>query len=207
MLVFTIGDIGGILFTIWQDIRVPSWVWIIVFFLGFIIANFLSFHQTRIQRDEAREIMKESDRRGHLETYVEGKRSEWQHLRAERDTLAKPDVESIIQEARYRYVESNDIDYIRRVWVDRLELAGAEKEIRRFFGDIQKSIVSFRKNDTDTITLLNRYFGEDILYYYEKIGFFEAAEVEIWQQKGRHVEPLFQVLYEAIRRQVNQKGT
>jgi hypothetical protein len=52
MLVFLIGDVAGILTTIWQNIHVPFWIWILIFLLGLHIAQFLAFHKVRLERDE-----------------------------------------------------------------------------------------------------------------------------------------------------------
>ncbi len=52
MLVCVIGDILGIGMTIWQDIHVPLWVWILIIVAGLFVAQFLAFHKVRLERDE-----------------------------------------------------------------------------------------------------------------------------------------------------------
>lgn len=62
MLVFLIGDVAGIITTIWPNPHVPSWVWIMVGVIALVIAQFLAFHRMRLDRDELDKQLLEAKR-------------------------------------------------------------------------------------------------------------------------------------------------
>ncbi len=52
MLVFIIGDIAGVILTIWNRLSVPVWVWVVVLLIGFCVAQFMVFHNLRQKKNE-----------------------------------------------------------------------------------------------------------------------------------------------------------
>jgi hypothetical protein len=52
ILVFVIGDVGGIVLTVQQNWTVPLWVWAAIGIAGLFTAQFLAFHHIKIERDE-----------------------------------------------------------------------------------------------------------------------------------------------------------
>jgi hypothetical protein len=46
-LVISLAGIIGIIINIWQELVVPSWVWVIIIIVGLFIAQFLAFHEIR----------------------------------------------------------------------------------------------------------------------------------------------------------------
>jgi len=46
-LIISLAGIIGIIINIWQWLIVPTWVWIVIIIVGFIIAQFLAFHELR----------------------------------------------------------------------------------------------------------------------------------------------------------------
>jgi hypothetical protein len=51
MLVFTIGDIAGIILTVWNKLQVHFWLWIVIFLVGLSVAQFLAFNDLRKKSD------------------------------------------------------------------------------------------------------------------------------------------------------------
>jgi hypothetical protein len=133
------------------------------------------------------------------ESYVERKRLEWRRdVKKATEYLRRYQIESSIEEARDRYFKSNDSKFLFALLDDNRELEISLDEICRFFQDIQKDLVSFRRNDARMKELINLYFGKDIVYFYQKIGFFETVILQEWGERRATEEPYFRLLYEQI---------
>ncbi len=133
--------------------------------------------------------------------YIDKKRQEWQSeiLSKAKSYINNPKKQLLIEKIKDDYFKSKDYERIMATMDDYRELRDSLKEINNFFINIQKDLIFFYKKDAKIKKLINVYFGNDIIEFYNKIGFYHLAAIKWWEIKGIKEKAYFRMLYDEIK--------
>lgn len=197
LVVFMIGDIAGIALTMWRNIEVPFWCWILLFLIGFVIAQFLAFHDVRIKRDEA--IIKLHEIEKSRPEIVFKKSGEWQFYTSGKETYRALQIwfvnnPEIASESSVAKDVSGIITFYDIGMKSKFEIYGcftvAEVPDYATIKDLKDKIDIWSPNDIPQKLLIAlKYPGDKNAYGYAKSNFLatqDGREPDKEIKKGEH---------------------